>query len=356
MAAKYEQLAAILHSELQQLLRRGETKLPTEAELAARYHMSRQTVRHALGVLEEKGLIRRRQGSGSFILPPDQAGDLRQIAVITTFLDDYTFPSILHDAQSAFAAAGYSTLIFATENQVSREREILAHLLSRKVSALLVEGTKTALPTPNDDLYLLFRQRGIPVLFLQGQYGNLPDFPCLADDNFHGGYTLVQHLLSRGRTRIAGIFKSDDIQGLQRYHGMAAALRDRGIPLSDDAILWYNTRDREALVSGQACPLLDAFLREQLAEPTGVICFNDEIAHILIQRLLAAGKRIPEDVAVASFDNSYYSRIGPVPITSLGHRNSRTGKAAAQLLLDILDGTPERSVCLEWELAVRSST
>ena len=67
MAAKYVQLADILRSELRQVLRQGGSKLPTEEELSQRYHMSRQTVRHALKLLEEDGLIERRQGSGSYI-------------------------------------------------------------------------------------------------------------------------------------------------------------------------------------------------------------------------------------------------------------------------------------------------
>ena len=96
MAAKYEQLASILRSEVQQILRQGGSKLATEAELSERYHMSRQTVRHALKLLEEENLIERRQGSGSYIRSAAGNTGIRQVAVVTTFLDDYIFPSILH--------------------------------------------------------------------------------------------------------------------------------------------------------------------------------------------------------------------------------------------------------------------
>lgn len=355
MGSKYEQLTDILRSELNQLLQQGQQKLPTQSELAARYHMSRQTIRHALQSLEEEGLIRRRQGSGSFILDKARTDDIRQIAVITTFLDDYIFPSILHDAQSAFADAGYSTLVFATENQVSREREILTQLLSRKVSGVLIEGSKTALPTPNADLYHALRQKQIPVLFLHGIYSNLPEFPCLSDDNYHGGYQLTQYLLGKGHRRIAGIFKSDDIQGPQRYHGVVSALRDQKIPIRDSGFFWYDTEDRAALIRGEGRGLLDSFLRHRLEDASAVVCYNDEIAHFLIKCLLESGKRVPGDVSVVSFDNSFYSQIGPVPITSLGHKANRTGKTAAALLLELLSGKPERSAKLEWELTVRAS-
>lgn len=355
MAAKYEQLASMLKSELQTLRQQGATKLATEAELSARYHMSRQTVRHALQLLEEEGLIQRRQGSGSYLSQTNAPDTLRQIAVITTFLDDYIFPSILHDAQVCFAEAGYSTLVFATENKVSREREILLRLLEQNISAILVEGSKTALPTPNRHLFQQFRDRGIPVLFLHGIYSNLEDFPCLLDDNFHGGQQLAQYLLAKGHRRIAGIFKSDDIQGPQRYHGVVNTLLDAGVSLSDSSFFWYDTEDRAALVQNSRCDLLRNFIRHRMGDATAIICYNDEIAYLLIQKLLEQGLRVPEDVAVVSFDNSFYSQVGPVPITSLGHKRNRTGKTAAAMVLELLEGKPPRSARLEWELKERNS-
>ena len=355
MSKKYEQLAGILRSELQQLHRQGTSRLATEAELSERYHMSRQTVRHALKLLEEEGLILRRQGSGSYIRSAAGNAGIRQVAVVTTFLDDYIFPSILHDVQTVLSQEGYSTLVFATENQVSREREILERLLEMQISAILIEGSKTALPTANGDLYQMLRARGVPILFLHGTYSNLSGFPCLQDDNFTGGYQLTRYLLTHGHTNIAGIFKSDDIQGPQRYHGMISALRDSGAPIRDGSIFWYDTLDRAELVGSGSCGLLETFLSHRLGDSTAVVCYNDEIAYLLIRRLLAAGKRVPEDVAVVSFDNSFYSQIGPVPITSLGHKTNRTGKAAADLLLQILSGAELKSIRMEWELFRRAS-
>ena len=354
MTAKYQQLADMLRSELQQLARRGGNKLATEAELSQRYHMSRQTVRHALDLLEAEGLVERRQGSGTYIAGQRPSGGHQQIAVIATFLDDYIFPAILHDIQSSLSQAGYGTLAFITENQVGKEREILAKLLKRKISAVLVEGSKTALPTPNSDLYRTLQSKNIPVLFFHGIYSNLTGFPCLLDDNYSGGYQLVQYLLGRGHTKIAGIFKSDDMQGPQRYHGAVSALRDAGIPIRDSGFLWYDTEDRAAVIDGSN-DLLDAFISRRLADATAVVCYNDEIAYHLIRRLLETGRSVPDDVTIVSFDNSFYCQIGPVPITSMGHRTNQTGKTAARLLLDMMDGGKPQSLSLKWELFCRKS-
>ena len=355
MAIKYKFLAGLLREDLAKNGGQGGYKLPTEAELTRRYHMSRQTVRHALRLLAEEGLIQTRQGSGTYTTGLVRDASSRQIAVVTSFLDDYIFPTILHDAQSVFAQQGYSTLVYATENQVSTERDILFRLLEQPVGGILVEGSKTALPSPNADLYQRLRSSGVPMLFLHGAYSELAGIPCVYDDNYGGGYLLARHLIGRGHRHLAGVFKSDDVQGPQRYHGCISAIRDAELPINDRCFRWYDTEDRAEMLEKRRADLLRRFLAERLGPATAVICYNDEIAFLLIQELLSLGKRVPQDVAVVSFDNSYYSQISPIPITSLRHRE-KMGRAAAEEMIRILGGAAGQSRALEWELLERESS
>lgn len=355
MPAKYLLLAELLRKEL--LLNGGQKgyKLPTEQELTLRFQISRQTVRHALRLLEEEGTIQRRQGSGSYATGRFPSAPPRQIAVVTSFLDDYIFPSILHDIQAVFSRHGYSTLVYATENMVGAERDVLRRLLEEPVCGLLAEGTKTSLPTPNEDLYQRLRQRGLPMVFLHGGCAGLSGVPCVGDDNYGGGYQLVEYLASRGHRNIAGIFKSDDIQGPQRYHGVLSAIRDAGLPIQDGRFAWYDTEDRRQMLDGKGSRLLSDFLTSRLDGATAVVCYNDEVAFHLIRELLTAGLRVPEDVAVVSFDNSYYSQIGPVPITSLYHQSACIGQIAAQQMLSLLESGTGQSQYLDWDLLPRAS-
>ena len=180
MPLKYQLLADQLREEMRLHDWKAGRRLPTEAELCRRFHVSRQTVRRALQQLAQEGAVQSRQGSGTYATGRTGGPDGRQVAVISSFLDDYIFPTILHDAQNVFAGRGYSTVVFATENQVSREREILLKLLERPVAAILVEGSKTALPSPNGDLYQRLRRSGTPMLFLHGAYGELAGTPSAA--------------------------------------------------------------------------------------------------------------------------------------------------------------------------------
>ena len=75
-------------------------------------------------------------------------------------------------------------------------------------------------------------KHGIPVLFLNGYYKDLADFPYVVTDDRQGGYDATKTLIRKGHTKIAGIFKYDDRQGHDRYLGYASALIDHGPILS----------------------------------------------------------------------------------------------------------------------------
>lgn len=354
MAFKYLQLA----TELQLELERGTfpDKLPTELELTQLYHVSRQTVRQALEQLVQNGLIEKRQGSGSKVLDKGRSRGSDRIAVVTSYINDYIFPTVLQDIQAVLTRKNYSTLLFSTQNKVDNERTVLQGILHQSVGGLIVEGSKTALPNPNLDLYEKLGLAGIPVVFIHGSYSALPNAVCVSDDNFGGGYLLARHLITKGHTKIAGIFKSDDIQGHQRYLGYLSAMRDAGLSIPDDKVLWYSTEERRYLLDYGHINLLEHFLQFYLKDCTAVICYNDEIADRLVRYLLSLGRKVPGDVAVVSFDNSYYSDLCPVRITSLAHEAHKLGGLAATLLLDQLDGTPCQSQSISWRLVQKESS
>lgn len=353
MAFKYMQLAAKLQADISRGVYAG--KLPTEQALTETYGVSRQTVRQALEVLVQNGTIEKRQGSGSRILTPQHSGGSDRIALVTSYVNDYIFPTVLQDIQRVLLRRDYTTMLFATGNSTAQEREILQRLLRQPVAGLIVEGAKTALPSPNLDLYENLDRAGIPVVFLHGCYAALEGAVCVSDDNYGGGYMLARHLIARGHTKLAGIFKSDDVQGLQRYAGFCAAMRDAGLPIPDGAVAWYSTEERRYLLDYRHPLLLDHFLQFYLKDCTAVVCYNDEIADNLIRTLLERGRKVPDDVAVVSFDNTYYSDLCPVPITSLAHEVGKMGGMAATLLLDRLDGREAASQTISWKLVQRQS-
>ncbi len=355
MSSKYLELSKILIEKI----RGGDylvgAKLPTEAELSAHYNVSRQTVRLALSVLAEKKIIEKKQGSGTRVISSGLGNEVRRVAIIASNTKDYIFPSILLDIQAALSKNGFSSDVFATDNRLGLERDALHHVLRQPFSGVLAEGVKTALPNPNIDLYQRICKNGTPLVFFHSCYPELDRVPCVCDDNYAGGYQLARYLISKGHTCIGAVFNSDHIQGRQRYHGYVSALHDAGLAVPEEKILWYSAEDRNSLVERHDTTLLRSFVKSRLDGCTALIIQNDEIAYFMTLVLIDAGYEVPGRISIVSFDNSFYCGLSPVPLTSLSHDCFKLGAAAAELLIDTINGRQGASVLVPWKLVERQS-
>ncbi len=362
MAIKYKWLAEQLEERLMTGRAHGgpasaDGYLPTEAQIAAHYHLSRQTVRAALKILEEKGLIERRQGSGTYLTGLSAQKERNRIAVLISNDQDYIYPTVLHDIRTYFDDHSFATQVHVTGGSPRTEREILLSMLQEGLPrGILVEGCRSALPSPNLDLYLRLHRLGCPVVFLFANYPALSDSVYVKDDNRAGGALLVRHLVSRGHQTIGGLFKYDDIQGQERYQGYAEALLAEGLSFDDRRIGWYGSAELEALLKDGDNDFLRKIVRRSFAGCSAVICYNDLIAYHLLLVLKEEGFHLPKDMALAAFDNTYLSDTSSLSITTLSHDPHAMGRTAARTLLQKIKGLPAPVQEIPWILIPKQST
>ena len=114
METKYQNLINYIQEQISDgQLGPGE-KVPSENQLSEQFHISRQTVRKAIGTLEEDGLVQRIRGSGTYV-SFDRRKNLEHrnsIAVVTTYVDSYIFPRILQGMQNTLFESGFSVQIY----------------------------------------------------------------------------------------------------------------------------------------------------------------------------------------------------------------------------------------------------
>ena len=356
MSIKYKWLAENLRELIQKQIRQGVNKLPTENLLCEKYHVSRQTIRQALALLEKEGLIEKRHGSGSYITGHSSIHERNTIGILVRSEEDYIYPAIIHDIRTTLSASGFSSKVFCTDNQVSLEREILKQILKTPLGGLISVGCKTALPNPNVSLYQKLLKKSCPSVFLFNYYHSLPDCPYIKDDNLQGSALLVRHLIEQGHTAIGGIFKCDDLQGMERYQGFIETLLEAKIPFSDKQIGWFDSHDLHKMEKNNDTSFLRDFVQDNLSSCTAVVCYNDLIAYQLIGELKAAGYQLPEDMAVVAFDNSYLSDSGILTVTTVSHKAHEMGILAAQAMITKRKGLPVLSSEVLWTLNIKASS
>lgn len=354
MPAKYIRLANILRSMIEENPAGG-FKLPTEAELCKKYNISRTTARKALSMLEEEQLIKKRQGSGSYVAGFSARSGQNTVAVLVSSDSEYIYPSLLTDIRSTLADHGFSMKVCVTDNRLSGEREYLKDFVKQPVLGILAEGCMTALPSVNKDCYEKLQEIGIPTLFFHGSCPNLQNFPSIIEDDFGGGYYLGKYLVSLGHRKIGCIFKMDDLQGIERCYGFLSALRDEQIPFSDELLCGYDTARLSMLRKKQTIGPLSDFADCLKDDCTAVICHNDEIAYWFIKELQHAQRKVPENISVVSFDNSYLSELSSVQITSLTHKRREKSNLLAENIIKRINGSKTSSPKLSWHLISRQS-
>ena len=141
-------------------------------------------------------------------------------------------------------------------------------------------------------------------------------------------------LIENGHRRIGGIFKYDDMQGIERYKGFIQCLSDYGVKFDDDYIRWYSTKDMEEKLSKKG--LLRMYRRTK--DCTAMIVYNDEVANYYMDFLEERGLHVPEDVSLVSFDDAeLLDANNGVQLVSAIHPKYQLGRITAKNLLRMIE-------------------
>lgn len=343
-----------LMNDLKEKIIKGEIregdKLPSENMLSAEYQISRQTVRKALSILENEGYAYAEHGRGTFCHEPVQhTGNSKNIAVVTTYLSDYIFPRVIQGIDDVLTKEGYSIILKNTRNSRSREAMCLEELLQKNIDGIIIEPSKSQIYCKHMNLYHKLEEYRIPYVFIQGYFSQMKDKPYVLMDDCKGGYLITKYLIGTGHKNIVGVFKADDIQGQNRHKGYVMALQEAGMIYDPDKVIWFYTEDR-AIHPYESIKKMT----EEDFPMDGVVCYNDQIAMKVIQALSDAGKKVPEDISVTGYDNSYIAVSNGLRLTTIVHPQEKLGEMAAELLLDLIQNKErnesEKNILIEPDL------
>ena len=352
--AKYEEIADWIKERVEDGELKPGYRIDSEHQLCALFKVSRQTVRHAISVLENDGIVERRRGSGTYIKETINVGEKEvktmRVAVITNYVQEYIFSAMLQEVEHTLSVAGYEMQIALTNNTIEKERLVLKNILEKNmVDGIIAETTKSALPNPNLDIYRKIMKRGIPVLFVNSFYKEL-DAPHVSMNDKLAGKMVTEHLLKCGHRKIAAIFKADDGQGHERYKGYMEALMEADIELKSKHIVWIDTDTiRNMREDG-------GWILRRIMGCTACVCYNDEVANHLVALCMEQGMRIPEELSVMGIDDSNLATFCEVPLTSARNPIRDVAKVAALEMLEMMKGMPvPKAAELDPEIVNRSS-
>lgn len=181
----------------------------------------------------------------------------------------------------------------------------------------------------------------------------LPDQPgiSIGCDNHQGGRRVGEHLLRVGRRQIAflGDASSHYPEFYERYRGCEAALQAAGAAM--DPARQVDAESAEEAGYAAARELLGRGIAFD-----AVFAASDLIAFGAMRALGESGRRVPEDVAVAGFDDIPMARFAQPALTTVVQDTTRAGELLVETLMKLVRDEPAESITLPVSLVVRRSS
>ncbi|MFD2612451.1 LacI family DNA-binding transcriptional regulator [Paenibacillus gansuensis] len=284
--------------------------------------------------------------------PSDMARNLRKqktglIAVLVPDISNPFFSGLLEGMENVALEAGYKIILCITGGNPEREMQYIRMIENKQVDGIIL----TALRNPVDFITPYLRYG--PIVFAN-EYLDGDPIPSVAIDNTAAAQMVTQHLIDSGHRRIAFINGPEHIIICRdRKLGYLKALQDNGLAVDQHIIM-----DGEYKMDTAASCAQQLVTRS--SRPTAILAANDTMAVGVVKALQCNGFQIPEDVAVAGFDNNPFSTVIEPNVTTVEQPIYTMGAETVHLLLtcfttEIQKIEPRRRI-LETRLLVRRSS
>lgn len=339
----------------------------TENTLIAQYGISRITARRAMSELENRGVLYRKRGVGSFVSRDIYQKQKPTANTSRLFAFIFPFDVSRSGLSSAFQAAnrtllqsGYAASIYITEDEANtRGRAFLSELAASDIAGVAYYP-KTA------DIHQELLNR----LVFSGKKVVLIDLPSpsryigsVSSDNFDGGKQLMAYLLGLGHRRIAYVtgLAPDARKTLgDRFDAYVLCMSQAGLPIDSGWIVTNLTEVFRRSPGGEGAPTqVHAAVRALLARGvTAVLCEHDQLAYELASACREMRVRVPEQLSICGFDHSEWASMYPGGITTMQQNMEAVGQQTAVLLLEGMDAplSIARQVIVPTQLIVGSTT
>ena len=265
------------------------------------------------------------------------------VAVLIPLLSNALFVDLLEAAQRALLPAGYQTLIGVTHYDPAEEEALLRSYLLHRPAGLIVTGFDRT-----DAARALIASSGVPCVHVMETVA-AESIYSVGFSQADAGAAMTQALLDQGRCRIGFAAAQLDPRTLQRAEGYRRAIAAAGLKPRE----WLNA-ERSSMALGGA---LFAQIRREAPEVDAIFFNNDDLAQGALLAALRMGVRVPDDVAVAGFNDLTGSEQMLPPLTTVRTPRSAIGHEAARMLMALMRGEAVKKPQLDlgFELIRRGS-
>lgn len=353
---KTRSLAKAIRDDIVRKVYAPESAIPSERELMLKHEVSRTTVRRAIQLLVNEGVVVRRAGSGTYVRNTES--DLRfarmssgkiLCLIIPTFSNPL-YAEVIDGIERAARGSGYDLITSQSDYQVASENSRLSAMAEEMaiLGAIVVPSTVEQ-PAAGA---LEFVNTGKPLVYL-GRWPNDIEADGVRIDYDEAARIAVRHLVRLGHRRIAYVEGAPRLEGFSMLPAYRDALVSAGIARERSLARIHDEPSEEA---GQRA--VEALVAEKIPF-SAIFVRNDVTAIGVVRGLRNAGLKIPGDASVVSVNDSVIARSMDPPLTSVNVQPQTLGSLTFRVLSDRISGVydgPPIYLTLRPTLSVHGST
>jgi LacI family transcriptional regulator len=244
---------------------------------------------------------------------------------------------------------GYGLIISQSQESGKQEISCVSTLFNSRVDGLLVSLASDA---RNLDHFNIFLNKNIPIVFFD-RVSECNGCMSIVIDNFKAGYEVTSHLIEQGCRKIVHL-GGNTLRNVyaDRLGGYKQALSDKKIVYDPNLVIITD-------MSGQSGTETAKKILKMKTLPDGIFTSNDTSAVAIIIELLKNGIKIPEDIAVAGFNNEPISQVIQPNLTTVDYPAREIGELAATSLINKLKSAHSHNlstIVLKHNLVIRQSS
>lgn len=266
------------------------------------------------------------------------------IGLIISDIENPFFQQVSRAVEDTAHVQGYSVMLCNNDENPEKEKRYLGLLRDENVAGVILSPTRQTADNFTETSGL-----DMPMVVIDRRVSNA-EVDNVLIDNVQSTHTIVTHLIEHGYRRIGGIFGIGSTTGRERREGFVRALNDKYLQPSPELIKYTNPREADGFHTTLK-------LLELPHPPDAIFTSNSLLAAGALRALRESSKRIPEEVALASFDETTWAKLVVPSLTVIEQPTYEIGRTATELLLKrIQDPTrSHREVILKARLINRQS-
>lgn len=257
----------------------------------------------------------------------------RTIGVLAADVRNPYYASLFVACEQAAREAGYTVVLYNSLGQIENEVELLGKLREQKVDAIIELGGRVDDLVSNIEYVEIVNQimSTIPVIVT----GKLDGTRCHAVriDSMRAMELLMEHLLGLGHQKIALVGGRQNVLAtFEKYQMYKQILRENRIAFDPDLVTGEGSYDFKTGYN-QMNELLT-----KRTDMTAVIAINDFTAIGVMKSLSEHGFRIPQDISVVSYDNTYTAEMAMPSLTSIDYNYEEYGRELIETSIAMIEG------------------